>query len=98
MANICTNILWISGIKDEKQMQRFIEKIGKTFECFYEDEGENFCEIGFNSKNNFPEAEMRELAIRVDTGGIQIGVISYDFSVNYVAYHLYRNGIWSKVL
>lgn len=79
-------------------MQKFIDKMGKTFECFYQDEGETFCEIGFNSNDGFPEQEMKELASGMDGEGIQIGVISYDFSVNYVAYHLYKNGTWSKAL
>jgi len=96
MANICTNILWISGIKDEKQMDEFTGKMAETFECFYEDEGETFCEIGFNSRNIFPEKEMKGIISGLNNPDIQAGIISYDFSNNYVAYHLYKDGKWNN--
>ena len=96
MANICTNILWISGIKDEKQMDQFKGLMNDSFECFYEDETDAFCEIGFNSKHDFPEKEMNGIVQKLDMAAVQIGVISYDFSVNYVAYHIHRNGVWEK--
>jgi len=98
MANICTNILWISGIRNEKEMGRFMEKMADSFECHYVDESGPYCEIGFNSRNGFPDKEMDEIALNMENPDIQIGVISYDFSVNYVAYHLYKNGVWSKAL
>jgi len=96
MANISTNILWISGIKDEKQMEEFKGYMVDTFECFYEDETGSFCEIGFNSSDSFPEKEMNEIVKKLGTPAIQIGVISYDFSVHYVAYHTYKNGLWKN--
>jgi len=98
MANLATNILYVSGIRDEKKMKRFVDGMKRTFDCFYQDEGETSCEIGFSSNNGFPEAEMKELTGKMNCPDLQVGVISYDFSDNYVAYHLYKNGAWSRAL
>lgn len=94
MVTICTNILFVSGIQNQKEMDRIRKIIDEKFECFYTDEGENCMEMGFCSKFSFPESELGELT-KIATGSdLAIDAISYDFSISYVAFHRFKDGGW----
>ncbi len=94
MANTCTNILFIAGIKDKKERESICGFMRGRFNVFYEDEGENCIEMGFISSTGFPEDAMKELTNKLVVQGLTAGLISYDFSVNFVAYLSFKNGVW----
>jgi len=94
MANACTNILFIAGIKDKKEKESITAFMRSRFNVFYEDEGESCIEMGFISYTGFPEDEMKELTIKLEAPGLTAGLISYDFSVS--SYLSYKNGVWEN--
>lgn len=98
MANICTNILVMTNIyENEASTKQFIEEMKKFFDCYCVDEGEEEVEIWFSSKFCFPDEILKEITGNIVEFKACIDVISYEFNVDYAAYHKFMNGEWINV-
>ena len=101
MANICTNLLYLSTGNKELG-KSIVNSLRESFECSdgetrYED---NFdCKMEFYSRWIFPQKEMEELTKDLpEDNDLYIRVLSFEFGCEYVGYNVYAGGGWHDKL
>jgi hypothetical protein len=101
MANICTNVLYLS-IKDKNLRDKLVEEIKDKFD--YNDinlsDDDTFeCEMNFFSRWTFPQEEIDKLIEGLEEeNDLYLRVLSYEFGCDYVGYNIYKSGEWCDML
>lgn len=99
MANICTNMLYVST-DNRKNYDMVLSEVQRIFECYYTDEYEDMnCEMEFESKWDFPVFDMKEITGKLEPDDtMYIRVLSYELASEYVGFHIFKNGQWVNKL
>ena len=97
MANICTNLLYLST-SDNELGKSIVDSIRQSFDCSdgqTHDEEDFDCEMDFESQWTFPDRKMEELTKGLpEDNDLYIRVLSYEFGCEYVGFNIYRGGEW----
>lgn len=94
MANICENTIYCSSksATDIRMIKQFLDENFETYDSGYNDD---YMDMKFSSKWEFPEKEMREMTSRLeDKENANIRVTSIEWGNGYIATHVFRNGEW----
>ena len=102
MANICTNMLYLST-GDQQLRDTLIRSIERKFtSCDVQsyEEGSDFdCDMEFESRWIFPYEEMEALTKELpEDNDLYIRVLSYEFGCEYVGFNIYASGEWCDKL
>lgn len=100
---ICINLLFITS-DDSKHLERTVRLMEATFKCYYIHDQSALTtpltdsyEMEFTSEDTFPEAEMKRFTDRIADSTLQIIVISYEVTTEYLGYHIYKKEKWYKM-
>jgi hypothetical protein len=98
MANICTNLLYLST-SDNELGKNIVDSIRDSFDCsdgqIHDSKNEYECEMEFESKWTFPDKYMEELTENLSKeSNLYIRVLSYEFGCEYVGFNIYAGGEW----
>ena len=102
MANICTNMLYLSTVNRQLR-DSLIRSMKQTFNCYdvqsYEDGSDFDCDVEFESRWTFPQEKMEALTKGLpEENDLYIRVLSYEFGCEYVGFNIYASGEWCDKL
>jgi len=98
MANICTNILYLST-KSAELRDTVKKSIVESLPCYSADTSDREvfdCSIEFESRWIFPHSEMEKITEELPKeNDLYIRVLSHEFGCDYVGYNVYSQGEWT---
>lgn len=98
MSILCTNVA-VMHSTNQKELEAIVSNVKSTFECYTSIEIEdNRCEFEFSSYSSFPQKEFEEITKKYPDNGLYIQIVTYELSKEYVAHHVYKNGVWIDML
>lgn len=104
MSEICINNLYIT-CSDKHIMERIVSGIEKEFDSYFLCDGlecaiggKEYYEIEFVSASVYPEKEIEKLTGNITDPTLYIQAISYERSLEYIAFNRYKEGKWENII